>query len=239
MMRTKVEYNDSELPVNAFFINIAPSGYGKGYSNSIMESIAEGFFDKYQSFIEPNIATQNIADLALKIAPAKNKSQIEVEDELVKEYKKLGNHVMTFSEGTVPGIKQYRNKLLLSGTGSLNFEQDELALNLSKNTEVLTLLLELFEGTTKEKVTKETKESQRTMAIKGVTNTNMHMFGEPTALFNSGPVEAELMKLLSTGYARRCFFGFTDDEPIALSKDDRLAQIKSSSTEKKVSIFNG
>ena len=61
----------------------------------------------------------------------------------------------------------------------------------------------------KQKLTKNTSENTRSEEIVGRTPTNMMLFGTPAKLLNGGKTEEELYSMLETGYARRCFFGYS------------------------------
>ncbi|MDT9693917.1 hypothetical protein Q5762_37465, partial [Streptomyces sp. P9(2023)] len=60
----------------------------------------------------------------------------------------------------------------------------------------------------KQKLTKNTAESQRTEEVDGKTPANMLLFGTPSKLLDGGLVEEQFYDFLETGYARRCIFGY-------------------------------
>ena len=64
-------------------------------------------------------------------------------------------------------------------------------------------------GVIKQKLVKNTSENVRSEEIVGRTPTNMLLFGTPSKLLNGGKTEEELYSMLETGYARRCFFGYS------------------------------
>ena len=120
--------------------------------------------------------------------------------------------VFSFDSGTSAAVKQMRHKLLLAGSGSMNMEIDEIGSNFLGNMEVLASFLELFDvGKIKQKLIKHTKENKRTTELFGTTPTNMLLFGTPTKLLDGSKTESEFMNMLEAGYARRCFFGFSQN----------------------------
>lgn len=135
----------------------------------------------------------------------------EVLEKTQKEFKDLGALLFSFDSGTSPAVKQMRHKLLMANAGAVNFELDEIGSNLIGNTEVLNTFLELFDvGKVKTKLIKNTNDSKRNEEIDGKTPTNMMLFGTSSSLLIPGSqVENSFMNFLETGYARRCFFGYT------------------------------
>jgi hypothetical protein len=116
----------------------------------------------------------------------------------------------SFDSGTTAAVKQMRHKLLMAGAGAMNLEIDEIGSNLLGNVDVLNTFLELFDvGKVKQKLTKNTKENVRSEEIEGKTPTNLMLFGTPAKLLDGAKVEDEFKSFLETGYARRCFFGYT------------------------------
>jgi len=74
----------------------------------------------------------------------------------------------------------------------------------------LNTFLELYDvGLVKQKLIKNTSDSVRNEEIVGRTPTNMMLFGTPAKLLNGSKTEEELYSMLETGYARRCFFGYS------------------------------
>jgi hypothetical protein len=210
MMRTVVATHDrGDIPVNMYALNLSPSGTGKGLSTNVMEnSVIHQFRQRFLEETFPVLAEQNLPKLAVKRA---NRKGTDPDEELVrvqKEFDSLGSLLFSFSEATSPAIKQMRHKLLMADAGSLNMEMDEVGSNLMGNLEAFTTLLELYDvGAVKQKLTKNTSDSQRGEEIIGRTPTNLLMFGTPAKLLNGGKTEEELYSLLETGYARRCLFG--------------------------------
>lgn len=212
VMRISIATHDrGTIPVNMYAIGLAPSGTGKGHSTNIMEeAVMKGFRERYLEDVLPSVADENLAKLANKRAIKKNKDP-DLELELIKaEFERAGTFVFNFDSGTTPAVKQMRHKLLMCGAGAVNMEIDEIGSNLLNNQEVLTAFLELFDvGKIKPKLTKNTNENVRGEEIDGKTPTNLMLFGTPSKLLNGGKIEEELLSMLETGYARRCFFAFT------------------------------
>lgn len=203
-----------KIPVNVYALNLAPSGSGKGHSTNIIEG---QFLNQFKgTFLQdtfPYIAKQNLIDVAAKRA---GKNGTDPADELVKvekEFASTGALAFSFDSGTVPALKQLRHKLLLAGIGAASFECDELGKNLIANMDLLTAFLELYDqGLIKQKLTKNTADSQRMEELEGKTPTNMLLFGTPNSLLNGGKEEDEFYALLIAGYARRCLFGYSRKE---------------------------
>jgi len=212
MMRTTIVTHDrGEIPVNMYAINLGTSGSGKGFSTNIIENDVIGLFrTRFLEETFPLLAEMNLPKLAVKRANRKN---IDPEEEIVrvqKEFEQLGSLVFSFDSGTPAAVKQMRHKLLMADAGSVNLQIDEIGSNLLGNIDVLTTFLELFDvGRIKSKLIKNTSENVRNEEIPGLTPTNMMLFGTPSKLLNGGKQEEELYSMLETGYARRCFFGYS------------------------------
>lgn len=203
-----------KLPVNVYVLNLAPSGSGKGHSTNIIEGQFLSQFKKiFLNDTFPFVAQQNLVDIAAQRA---SKNATDPADELVKvekEFASTGALAYSFDSGTVPALKQLRHKLLLANAGAASFECDELGKNLIANTDLLTAFLELYDqGQIKQKLIKNTADSQRAEELDGKTPSNMLMFGTPSSLLNGGKEEDEFYALLEAGYARRCLFGYSRKE---------------------------
>lgn len=203
----------SGIPINIYALNTSPSGTGKGFSTSLMETEVLNLFK--QIFYEhtfPITATLNLEKLAQNKA---NKNNTLYDDEIVKyerEFFNLGSPLFTFDSATTPAVKQLRQKLLMANTGSLNLQVDEIGANLLSQKEVLTTFLELYDkGLVKEKLIKSSKDDVRFEKIEGSTPANMLLFGTPSKLLDGGLTEQHLYEMLEMGYARRCLFGFVTE----------------------------
>lgn len=214
-MRVNLDTLDRGLiPVNVYALNLAPSGSGKGHSTNIIEGqFLNQFKRTFMQETFPLLAQQNLVDIAARRA---NRNGTDPQDELVKvekEFASTGALAFSFDSGTVPALKQLRHKLLLAEAGAASFECDELGKNLISNMDLLTAFLELYDqGLIKQKLTKNTADSQRNEELDGKTPANMLLFGTPSSLLNGGKEEDEFYALLETGYARRCLFGYSRKE---------------------------
>lgn len=210
MRATLVTQDMGTLPINNYSICLGPSGYGKGHSINIIEDeFLSGFKNRFMNEVMPAIVKQNIEARADSIAALQDADPTTISEFLQASYKRAGEFVFNFDSGTIPAIKQLRNKLILGGIGALSSEQDELGSNLSSNSDLLTLFLELYDlGKVKQKLIKNTAENQRDMDLEGRVPTNLLMFGTPAKLFDGDEVERKFFEFLDTGYARRCLFGF-------------------------------
>lgn len=210
-MRPEIKTLDrGTIPVNMYAINLAPSGFSKGYSTNLIETqVIHKFKDYFMKNTFPIVGEASLATIAQERA-TRNGTDPDQERESVNiEFVKAGNFLFSFSEGTAPAVKQMRHKLLMANTGAVNLEMDEIGSNLIANTDVLNSFLELYDvGKTKPKLIKNTAENVRSEDIDGCTPTNMMLFGTPDKLFDGGKTEEEFHSFLSTGYARRCLFGF-------------------------------
>ena len=212
MMRaTIVTHDRGDIPVNMYALNLSTSGSGKGFSTNIMENeVINQFRSRFLEETFPILAEQNLPKLALKRA---NRKSTDPDEEIIrvqKEFESLGTLMFSFDSGTSPAVKQMRHKLLMAEAGSMNLQIDEIGSNLVGNVEILNTFLELYDvGLIKQKLVKNTADSIRNEEIIGRTPTNMMLFGTPAKLLNGGKTEEELYSMLETGYARRCFFGYS------------------------------
>lgn len=234
MMHTKVDAQGyGTLMVNFYGINAAPSGYGKGHATKIIEKqVTHLFRQTFMDYTLPTITERSLVDLAVKRAQRKGTDDAE-ELELVKaEFKKLGVYLTSFDSGTSPALKQFRHQLLMSRIGSINFEVDEMGSHLVNNKDILDVYLELYDGEVKPKLIKNTAESARNEEIEGTTPTNMLMFGTPTTLLDGGATQKAYEDMQTTGYARRCFFGYSVIEKSKkLTKAQRLKMLTDTSSD--------
>lgn len=210
-MRCSINTPDrGEIPVNMYALNLAPSGYGKTLSSNLMEEeVLSRFRTQFLEYTFPLMAEANLPKLALKRA---NRKASDPDEELVrvtKEFESSGEMVFSFDSGTSPAVKQMRHKLLMADAGSMNLIMDEVAANLSANQEVFATFIELYDkGLTKQKLIKNSTDNRRSEEIIGKTPANLLMFGVPSRLLDGAKTEEDLMAMLDTGYARRCFFGY-------------------------------
>ena len=210
MRATIVTKDRGEIPVNLYVLALATSGFGKGHSVNIVEDqFLKGFKTRFMEDTFQVISEQNLWNIANARAARNGTDQQEEFEKAEKEFKQAGAFPFTFDSGTPPAVKQLRHKLLLSSSGSINFQVDEIGSNLLGVSDVLTLFLELFDqGLVKQKLTKNTAENTRTEELDGKTPTNALLFGTPSKLLDGAQTEDQFYSFLETGYARRCLFGF-------------------------------
>jgi hypothetical protein len=212
MMRCNVATHDrGSIPVNMYAINLASSGFGKGYSTNIMEEqVINEFRERFLEVTFPEVAELNIAKIANKRAARK---LADPDDELVrvsKEFESLGHLLFSFDSATPAAVKQMRHKLLMADAGSMNLEIDEIGSNFIGQIDALNVFLELYDvGKTKAKLIKSSLENARNEEIIGKTPTNMMLFGTPSKLLNGAKTEEEFMSAIEAGFGRRCLFGFS------------------------------
>lgn len=210
-MRATISTKDrGDIPINIYTLALATSGYGKGHSVNILETeFLRDYKTRFMDETFPMLAEKHLSDMAVTRSIRSGTTEEEEMTKLDAEFKRAGAYPFTFDSGTAPAVKQLRQKLLLANCGSINLQIDEIGSNLSNVTEVLTLYLELYDqGIVKQKLTKNTADSQRNEEIDGKTPTNMLLFGTPSKLFDGSQTEDLFYSFLETGYARRCLFGY-------------------------------
>jgi hypothetical protein len=209
MRATIVTKDRGEVPVNIYALALATSGYGKGHSVNIVENeFLKPFKRRFMEDTFPVLAEKHLWEIANNRALRNSTDQQEEYDKAEKEFRSYGPAPFTFDSGTTPAVKQLRQKLLMSGCGSINLQIDEIGSNLIGQTEVLTVFLELYDqGIVKQKLVKNTADNQRGEDLDGKTPTNMLLFGTPSKLLDGGQTEDQFYSFLDTGYARRCLFG--------------------------------
>lgn len=203
----------SKIPINMYSVELAPSNFGKTRTARIMTKEVLNQFTK--TFIDqtfPLLAEDNINKLAVKRANRRATDPDEESERMVNEYNRAGALMFCFDSGSAPGAKQLRHKLLLADAGALNLVVDEVGLNMGKNSEMIDLFMELYDGETGNALNKNTKENPRNSELKGVTPANMLLFGTDNKIFDGGRQEEEFMTLLKSGYGRRCFFAYVSEE---------------------------
>ena len=198
-----------EIPVNIYALALATSGFGKGHSVNIIETeFMKGFKKRFLEDTFPVISEKFLWDIANDRSARHGTDAQEEFDRVEKEFNNAGEFAFTFDSGTVPAVKQLRNKLLMANCGSINLQIDEIGSNLIGASELLTLFLELYDqGVVKQKLTKNTVDNKRSAEVDGKTPTNMLLFGTPAKLLDGSTTEDQFYSFLETGYARRCIFG--------------------------------
>ncbi len=207
---TIVTKDRGEIPVNIYALALASSGYGKGHSVNVIENeFLKPFKKRFMEDTFPVITEQNLWVIANGRAARNGTDPQEEFEKCEREFKSAGAYPFTFDSGTPPAVKQLRHKLLLSACGSINLQIDEIGSNLIGSTDVLTLFLELYDqGIVKQKLVKNTADNQRGEELDGKTPTNMLLFGTPSKLLDGSQTEDHFYSFLDTGYARRCIFGW-------------------------------
>lgn len=201
------------IPINIYSIALATSGFGKGHSVSLMEDVIGDFRQLFSETVFPTVAESSLFDMAVKIAAAKGGDEDKEREALEADFKRQGHAPFIFDSGTGPAVKQLRYKLLLARLGAINFQMDEIGSNLQGNTEVINILLELYDlGRIKTKLVKNTVDNERGIDLVGTSPANVLMFGTTSKLFDGSKTEEEFFSFLETGYARRCFFGIGKPE---------------------------
>lgn len=209
MMRCNVKTKDrGTIPVNCYLISLASSGFGKNTSVTFLEeNVFVSFFENYVNTVFPLISEKSLYDYAVQKAIIKGSDENEEFQQLKKKFAYLGPPSLSFDDGTVPAVKQVRDKYLLAKSGSINFIVDEIGTHLQRSMDILGTFLELYDkGIIKQKITKNTNDNSRSEDIKGTTPANLLLFGDPGKLLDSGKNEHDFYGLLDTGYARRCLF---------------------------------
>ena len=212
MMHVKVHAKDrGVLPINMYAINLAVSGQGKGFSTTILEDeVINNFRSVFNDQTFPLITEENLAKLAVRRANVKGEDPDAELVNITREFNDLGPMLFAFDSGTPAAVKQAHYKILMGGIGAMNFEMDEIGSNLTGNADTLGTMLELFDvGKIKQKLTKNGRDNKRNEDIDGRAPANLIMFGTPSKLLDGGKTEEEFWSFLETGYARRCFFGYT------------------------------
>ena len=219
-----VTHDRGEVPVNLFALNLGTSGSGKGHSTNIMKSSVINLFqERFVNATLTTAAAAHMPKLALKRASRKGTDPDDELGTLQKEFDSLGPLQFTFNKATQAAIKQQRHKLLLADTGALNLQIDEIGLNLTGAMEPLAAYLELYDvGHIDANLIKNTTDNKRYEEIIGRTPSNLMMFGSPSKLLDGGKTEEDLYSLLDTGYARRCFFGYSKEsyKPVARTPEE-------------------
>jgi hypothetical protein len=207
---TIVTKDRGDIPVNIYALALATSGFGKGHSVNVVENeLMKPFKKRFMEDTFPVIAEQNLWVVANQRAARNGTDPQEEFEKCEKEFKSAGAFPFTFDSGTPPAVKQLRHKLLQAACGSINLQIDEIGSNLLGVTDVLTLFLELYDqGIVKQKLIKNTADNQRGEELDGKTPTNMLLFGTPSKLLDGGQTEDQFYSFLDTGYARRCIFGW-------------------------------
>lgn len=210
MRATVVTKDRGSIPINMYVLALANSGFGKGHSVGIMENeFIKGFKQRFTEETINIIAEKNLWKIATDRSVRNGGDLQEEYDKTLAEYNRAGTYPFTFDSGSPEGIRQIRHKLLLANAGSINLQIDEIGSKLIGSTDILNVYLELYDqGSIKQKLIKNTNDNKRNEDIDGKTPTNALLFGTPVKLLDGGQTEDQLYSFLETGYARRCLFGY-------------------------------
>lgn len=211
-MHTKVVgWGSTPLPINIYALNLAVSGYGKGFSTGLIESEVINKFRN--NFMENTFlikSQESIENLARTKAAHKGTTEAEELERIYKEFNGAGALMFSFDDATMAAVKQMRHKLLLGGAGAVNLQVDEVGAKLVNQEDVLAGFLELYDtGNLKDKLIKNGTDNTRVERIEGQTPANMLLFGTPSKVMDGGKTQEYLEAMLEMGYARRCLFGFS------------------------------
>lgn len=232
-MRAKLITKDrGEIPVNSYTLALASSGFGKGYSTFTMENeVIKAFRDTFRDHIMPTRAENHMWLLATRRAAINGTEEQDEYDKLAKELSTCGAYPFVFDGASEPAIKQIRQLLLIADSGSINFQVDEIGLNLEKSMEAMRVYLELYDqGMVKQKLTKNGADNKRMTEIEGKTPACMLLFGAPSKLLDNSQTEKLFYGMLETGYARRCLFawGQIDPDDLKDATDTHIEEIYNS-----------
>lgn len=209
LQMTVTQKNGATNTVNMYSLALLPSGFGKTRTISILQNkIFNDVFKLYTDRVSSIIGTSHLDEYKLKMSSIRTDLDEEtVSTQIDDSMERAGPVDMEYCEGTIPGLKQIRNKLGILKVGSLNIEIDEIGYNLSSSEDVFKLLFELSEnGQVSSKATKNTKDSPRGKGSNTSVPTNLLAFGTPAKLLNYGKDHALFIKLLTEGYARRFMY---------------------------------
>ncbi len=202
------------IPINAYAINLAPSGQGKNHSASIIEKSIMNHFNYAYESTKSVITDSNLNEMAVDLY---NEDVHIISEEAAykrveTDFKNCGEIPDSFNSGTTAAIAQTRIAMLIAKIGSVNLEMDEIGSNLLGNSDLLGALVELYDmGETKNKLIKNSRDNVRIKDVKGQTPTNLLLFGTDSKLLDGSRTEDEFISFLDMGYARRSIFGFSTE----------------------------
>lgn len=217
------------IPINMYCLNLAPSNFGKTRAATIIKKeVLNQFITRFEKETFPIQADDNLPKLACDRARRKAVDPDEEMERVQAEFDNTGEMLFSFDSGTDAGAKQTRHKLLMAQAGALNLFVDEIGLNYTKSKDLLDLFMELYDGEVGTKLIKHTREQHRNAELRGITPANMMLFGTSNKLLDGSKLEDDLMSMLESGYARRCFFGFVRSlEKIAITPEEAYKRAQS------------
>lgn len=223
--RVRYAFEDTSIPCNVYAIALAGSGYGKGYSVSIFQDeLMSGFRNRFTNETFPEISDYTRWCLASERSAFSGDSEHSEKQKIDAQFSEAGPVPFTFSSATPQAVKAVREKMILGGLGSINYQMDEIAMNLRKESDALPVFFELWDkGHTEMRLILNSTDRKRYQELYGSTPTNMMMFGTPVEVFDGGDNQRLLMSLLAQGLARRCFFAWGEDDSVwQLTPEERL-----------------
>lgn len=224
------EFEDRGMPINIYTVALASSGFGKGYSVSIMQDMfLKKFKERFMEETFEEVAERHLWELACERAVMSGKEEEEEKKIIDKQFERAGPVPFTFSSATPQAIKDVREKLMLAKLGSINFQVDEIGSNLISQTDALNLFLELYDyGHTEMRLVKNTADNQRFKELTGRTAANMLLFGTSSKLMDGSDTQRSFLEFLETGYARRCLFGWgiPGEQKARITPKERLKRLK-------------
>ena len=229
-MRVTVETPGGQIiPANVYAFLFAPSGFGKGRAQNMIEEETIHLFQ--QRLVEetmPQVAEDNIYSEGVRRAQRAGEDPDEEVQRLRAALNNSGPYSFGFDSGSTPAMKQLRYYCQLAKIGSLNLEIDEIGANLLGSTEILTSYLEMYDiGKIKNKLTKNSDTNRRGLDLKNLVPANLLAFGTPAKTFDGGKVEEEFNTQCDQGYARRPLFAFVQhDKRQARTAAEELAAMK-------------
>ena len=232
-MRTLIRMPEGNtVPVNMYCLNLAPSNFGKTRAANILsKEVLNQFIPRFLEDTFPLLAEENLPKIALRRASRKGSDPDEELTRTQNEFDGTGEMLFSFDSGTDAAVKQMRHKLLMANAGAMNLLIDEVGLHLGKNGDLLDVFMELYDGEVRTKLVKNTRENRRNEELRGTSPTNMMLFGTSNKLLDGGKQEEDLMSMLESGYARRCFFGMVKSniKKVQLTPEQALQMAKGAS----------
>lgn len=212
-MRTMIQMPEGvKVPVNMYTLNLAPSGFGKSRSSTMMtKEVLNQFISRFTDETFLTQAEDNMPKLACHRAAIKGTDPDQELDRLTAEFARAGELMFCFNGGTPAGARQLRHKLLIAKAGAMNLIVDEVGLHLGKNSELVDVFMELYDGETGNALNKHTSDNPRNAELNGITPSNMLLFGTSNKLLDGASMEEQLLQMLESGFARRCFFGYVEE----------------------------
>ena len=210
-MRAKVELVPGEqIVINMFALVLAKSGYGKGYSESILKSMVGGFSRKFNTQTLELAETTRMSELA-NMASVNKGTPFTDEMELLQEQAAVLGYVpFTFSRTTAAAVSQARSKRALSGIGAVTYICDEVVSNMGNVMAVLGVFLAIYNGGEDEVMLKNSTDNKRVITQEDVVPAVLLLTGTPAKILRGGIEEKHLMGAIEEGLGRRVIMAFPE-----------------------------